>query len=203
MGADQTPRPDYSPSETKKEKTLFLPLFIVASILILCALKWRDVVEYVNGEAQLTAQYQKELQNHLDEADEAEQYALVALTNGWYTCVHSGFALYFLKAGEVWKYGTTTKGEQGRYDYKFLRGNGVYYIVQFRGTLHECLKEEKKKIYTYPVLPENLAREEELRLIRPPYNPIREVAFLLKFPNFAKNLSFGHSHKNCRTGCSR
>lgn len=170
MGAEIV-QPKFEPPE--KKKTNLLPFVIAAAVLIVCALKWRDVVEYVNGEAQLTAKHRKELQSHLDEADEAEQYALIALTDGWYTCVHSGLAIYFLKAGEVWKYGTTTKGEQGRYDYKFLRDNRVSYIVQFRGTLHECLKEEKKKIYMYPLLPENLAREEELRLIRPPYNPIR------------------------------
>lgn len=55
----------------------------------------------------------------------------------------------------------------------FSEATELVHIVQFRGTLHECLKEEKKKIYMYPLLPENLAREEELRLIRPPYNPIR------------------------------
>ncbi|HOY07357.1 MAG TPA: hypothetical protein PLO67_18240 [Saprospiraceae bacterium] len=171
MGANSPTLHFHSPDPKKKNH---FPLIIAAAaILIVCALKWRDVVIYVDGEAQLTAKYRKELQNHLDEADEAEQYALIALSDGWYTCVHSGFGTYFLKAGEVWKYGTTTKGEQGRYDYKFLRGNGVNYIVQFRGTLHECLKEEKKKIYMYPLLPENLARVEELRLIRPPYNPIR------------------------------
>jgi len=171
MGAN-FPNPHLRPPDPKKKD--HFPLIIAASaLLIVGALKWRDVVEYVNGEAQLTAKYRKELQNKIDEADEAEQYALIALTDGWYTCVHSGFGAYYLKAGEVWKYGTTTKGEQGRYDYKFLRANRVNYVVQFRGTLHACLKEEQVKLYMYPLLPENLAREEELRLIRPPYNPIR------------------------------
>lgn len=171
MGVDLQQTRLQSPEPKKKNP---LP-FIIGSavILIFCALKWHDVVEYVNGEPQLSRKHQEQLQNKLNEADEAEQYALIALTDGWYACLHSGFGTYYLKAGEVWKYGTTTKGEKGRYEYKFLRGNGVYYIVQFRGTLHECLKEEQNKLYTYPLLPENLAREEELRLIRPPYNPIQ------------------------------
>lgn len=170
MGADLRQTPPQMP-EPKKS---VLPLVIgSAIILIFCALKWRDVVEYINGEPQLASKYQEQLQNKLNEADEAEQYALIALMDGWYICLHSGFGTYYLKAGEVWKYGTTTKGEQGRYEYKFLRDNRVSYVVQFRGTLHECLKEEQNKLYMYPLLPENLAREEELRLIRPPYNPIR------------------------------
>ena len=171
MGANSPNSHVRSPEPKKKNH---FPLIIAAAaILIVCAIKWRDVVIYVDGEAQLTTKYQEELQKKLDKADEAEQYALLALVDGWYTCVHSGFGSYYLKAGEVWKYGTTGKGERGRYEVKFLSSNRVIYTVQFRGTLHECLLEEQNKLYTYPVLPENLAREEALRLIRPPYNPIR------------------------------
>jgi len=36
----------------------------------------------------------------------------------------------------------------------------------------ECLQAEQTKLFSYPVLPENLARLEENRLIRPPYNPV-------------------------------
>ena len=140
--------------------------------MILCALKWSDVVEYVNGEPQLAAKYLKEQQQKLDEPDRAEQYALLAIADGWYTCLHSGLTLYYLRVGEVWKYGATSKGERGRYTIKFLRTNRVNYVIQFTGTLHECLKEEQRKLYDYPILPENLVRMEENRLLRPPYNPI-------------------------------
>lgn len=71
MGAN-SPNPHFHSPDPKK-KNHFPFIIAAAAILIVCALKWRDVVEYVNGEAQLTAKYRKELQNKLDEADEAEQ----------------------------------------------------------------------------------------------------------------------------------
>jgi hypothetical protein len=112
------------------------------------------------------------LQKKLDELDEAEQYALVARKAGYYPCVHSGHTLYFLQPGEVWKYGVTTKGERGRYSGQFILDNSVSYIIQFTGTIGECLQAEQNQLFTYPILPENLARPEKDRLLRPPSNPI-------------------------------
>ena len=89
-----------------------------------------------------------------------------------YPCVHNGHPLYFLHVGEVWKYGTTIKGQRGRYSSQFFEENAVSYIVEFRGTMGECLQQEQIKLYSYPVLPENLARPEEMRLLRPPNNPV-------------------------------
>ena len=171
MGEIRTPLPHDPSPKTKKKKTL-LPLLIAGTVLIFCALKWSDVVEYVAGEPKLKAKYSNEKQRKLSEPDQAEQYALLAIADGWYTCLHSGLELYYLRAGEVWKYGVTAKGERGRYAIKFLRTNRVSYIIQFTGTLNECLKEEQRKLYDYPLLPENLARMENDRLLRPPFNPI-------------------------------
>jgi hypothetical protein len=44
------------------------------------------------------------------------------------------------------------------------------YLTEFKGTLSECIKEEKRKIYYYAILPENLKRNNPL--IRPPGNKI-------------------------------
>jgi hypothetical protein len=44
----------------------------------------------------------------------------------------------------------------------------LFFVTQFRGTYSECLKEEKRKIYLYALLPENQARR--IPLIRPPGN---------------------------------
>jgi hypothetical protein len=80
--------------------------------------------------------------------------------------------MYYLKAGNVWKYGVTTKGERGRYAQKFFVENDVLYLVQFKGNIAECLKQEQIQLFMYPFLPENLTRLPEMRLPRPPYNPI-------------------------------
>ncbi len=81
-------------------------------------------------------------------------------------------SLYYLHIGEVWKYGITSRGERGRYTTGFLQDNGVQYLIQFKGTMTECLQEEQRKLFSYPLLPENLVRLEHNRLIRPPYNPV-------------------------------
>lgn len=112
------------------------------------------------------------LQKRLKEIDDSEQYALVAEVDGWYPCLHSGQTFYYLRAGEIWKYGVTSKGELGRYSAAFLFNNNVFYYVQFKGTFSECLKQEQIKLFNYPYLPENLARPPENRLPRPPYNRI-------------------------------
>ncbi len=112
------------------------------------------------------------LQKRLREIDDSEQYLLVATINGLYPCLHSGRTTYYLKSGEVWKYGVTSKGEFGRYAAAFLVKNKVSYIVEFNGTFSECLKQEQIKLFNYPYLPENLSRPETERLPRPPYNSI-------------------------------
>lgn len=165
--------PEIQPHNPAPKKKSTLPAFIAGVLfLIVCALKWQDVVEYVNGEAKLTEKHQQQLKKKLDELEDAEQYALVAMADGMYPCLHSGRALYFLHAGEVWKYGVTSKGERGRYTSLFLQENAVLYIIQFKGTMTECLQAEQLKLFEYPILPENLARLEATRLIRPPFNPV-------------------------------
>lgn len=115
---------------------------------------------------------EEKLGKRLREIDDSEQYALVAIADGWYPCLHSGRAVCYLHTGEIWKYGVTSKGQFRRYSAAFLVKNRVSYIVQFKGTLSECLKQEQIKLYYYPHLPENLARPAVDRLPRPPYNPI-------------------------------
>lgn len=170
MGAD-LPQQQLKPFEPKKKNPL--PFFIGTVVLmIFCALKWSDVVEYVNGEPHLTAKHRQKLEKKLAELEEGEQYVLIATRNGFYPCVHDGHPLYFLHVGEVWKYGTTIKGQQGRYGTQYMDENAVSYIVEFRGPMGACLQQEQIKLFSYPLLPENLARPKEMRLLRPPNNPV-------------------------------
>lgn len=170
MGTDLKQTRLQSPEPKKKSP---IPFIIAgAFILFVCALQWRDVIEYVNGEPRFTVKHQERLQKKLKELEEAEQYALVAMTEGWYPCLHSGRPLYFLHVGEIWKYGVTTKGERGRYTTQFILDNSVKYVLQDSGNIYRCLRAEQIKLFSYPLLPENLARPEKNRLIRPPYNPV-------------------------------
>jgi len=145
-------------------------IILLVSVLIGIILFARPFYEYdEEGNPQLAPWRADKLLKELSNLDEAEQYVLLARINGnypCYSCEHNQAKIY-LNRGEIWKYGTTTKGESGRYR-KTLEGMNLVYWTQFRGGLLECLKEEKIKIYYYALLPENLIRT--IPLIRPPGN---------------------------------
>ncbi|GEM_PF-382189 len=169
MGAD---RPQTKHRDTKSQS--ILPLLLLGGTILLffgvLVFKIYNTGEY--EAPKLSPEAQAKLEKRLKEIDDSEQYALLASMNGWYPCLHSGHSTYYLLAGEVWKYGVTSKGEFGRYRTNFLTQNKVSYLIEFKGTFSECLKQEQIKLYFYPFLPENLARPEAERLPRPPYNPI-------------------------------
>lgn len=147
-------------------------LIWAVALLAVVALLSKLVSVMGNEAPKLKPKEEAKLEKRLKEIDDSEQYALVATTDGFYPCLHSGRTTYYLLTGEVWKYGVTSKGEFGRYGASFLVKNKVSYIVEFKGNIAECLKMEQIKLFGYPYLPENLARSPEERLPRPPYNPI-------------------------------
>lgn len=170
MGAD-------NPEKDKKKQAPSMPAFMpfaigMAILLFIVALYRHADMNAALGHSQLSPKEESKLQKRLKEIDDSEQYALVATEDGYYACLHTGWSTYYLHAGEIWKYGVTSKGQFGRYAGKFLRNNKVSYVTQFRGNLAECLKEEQVKLFNYPYLPENLTRLPEFRLARPPYNAI-------------------------------
>ena len=170
MGADkpQARKPD---TDIQNTQTLF-PLMLIGAVVLLVIIARFSTTDFKErNEAPILSQKEAaKLEKRLKEIDDAEQYALIATVNGWYPCSHPGRTTFYLLAGEVWKYGTTTKGQLGRYSYKYLEKISVSYIVQFQGTIAECMKEEQRKLFGYPFLPENLARPEKDRLPRPPFN---------------------------------
>lgn len=168
MGA---PKPQIERTE-RKSPPIISALLLGAVVLFLFITLLSRIFTGEIEAPKLKPKEDAKLQKRLKEIDEAEQYALLAKADGWYQCLHSGKPTYYLRTGEVWKYGVTTKGELGRYQTRFLLRNNVIYLVEFRGNIAECLKQEQIKLFFYPFLPENLARPPEMRLPRPPYNPI-------------------------------
>ncbi|MEM9847283.1 MAG: hypothetical protein AAF847_05305 [Bacteroidota bacterium] len=126
------------------------------------------VIRKSDGSYELSPERQRKLDRELEELEEdAEQYALRAKANEYYPCYNCGNSTtVFLNVGEVWKYGYTLK--KNRYSEKYLDDLNLLYDPQFVGSPRACLKEEKRKIFRYPLLPENLVRS--FRLPRPPGN---------------------------------
>ncbi len=99
-----------------------------------------------------------------------EQYALVALKDGWFPCYNCGTKdSIYLYEGEVWKYGKTCIGENLRYSNGLPTAN-LRFVQQFVGTEKDCLIMEKEKIYNYPTLPE--CQKRNFVLLRPAGNKI-------------------------------
>jgi hypothetical protein len=159
---------------TKETKAPNYRIWFVVGLLCLlvyAGLRYSEVVEVdKNGNLQLTAQRLQKLHDDTIKFENAEQYVLYARISGYYACLSCLDTTHiYLSRGEVWKYGVTINGQKGRYSAEKL--DNFIYFPQFKGTLQQCLIEERKKIITYPLLPENQARPLLNRIARPPGNP--------------------------------
>ena len=140
------------------------------TLLMVMVLQWADVVEWVDGSFRLKPKRQAAFEKQKNALENAEQYALVAKVPGYYECLHCLTGVVFLNRFDVWKYGVTNQGQEIRYSSSFLRQRKLTYWTQFRGDYAACLIEEKRKLFYYPLLPENLMRPDSLRLVLPPGN---------------------------------
>ena len=94
------------------------------------------------------------------------QYVLVSTKSGWYEGCNK--KQIFLLKNEVYKYGTTcSQNPEKRYKSRFYKSTNLEMIPQFYGDKAQCEIEEKRKLYHYPALPENIKRLENERLILP------------------------------------
>lgn len=158
-----------NPSKLPKKNPNNLLLFAIGIIFIVAGWKGLDFLELTEtGKIVISKARQKKLDKALDDLSEAEQYALIVTKQGrfpCYSCPDSTMIKLF--PGEVWRYGVTTKGVAGRYP-KGLPFLSLEFRTQFVETIQDCFMEERRKIYHYAALPENLKRKRPI--IRPPGN---------------------------------
>lgn len=76
-----------------------------AALVVLAALTFWEVVEWINDEPRLTPKRQGELKKQIEEFEDAEQYALKTEMPGWYDCYYCPSGKILLTAFSVWKYG--------------------------------------------------------------------------------------------------
>lgn len=159
----------------KKRRNLNPRFFVLLLVLTVGGLVYwlgmsseKDFLIYRDGKPDLAPWRKEKLKKELQEIDEAEQYALKARRPGYFPCYNCFEEKeIYLHQDEIWKYGVTMKGEKGRYK-DGLPYKNLVYVIELEGTMNECLKREKKQIYYYALLPENLKRKKPL--IRPPGN---------------------------------
>ncbi len=171
---NRTPQTGQVLGESQSNSWLLFLLLAIGAVIVGYYLFAGDqqwpVVVTDDGERTLAPDRLAKLDRELEEIDNAVQYALVATAKGFYPCYSCpiGMTLIQLNEGEVWKYGTTRKGENGRYPNQNFGATNVIFVPQFWGNYAECLKMEKINIYSYPLLPE--AQKRSIILVRPPGN---------------------------------
>jgi len=151
-----------------------LLIFVLCSCILTLLLAWNGVDFLEQGEGGvlgLSSAREAQMEQRLKRLEQCEQYVLLAKFSGVYPCYSCGVdSTIFLKAGEVWKYGITIRGEKGRYSNTWVTSLGLRYRVQYRGSIQDCLQQETLKIYQYALLPENTRRKPPL--VRPPGNKV-------------------------------
>jgi hypothetical protein len=169
--------PSQSPQSDPQKAWYFFGLLMLVSFGVwmfsqMSGEKKSPIVFEKNGEAMLAPHRQEKLNKELEEIENAIQYSLRASIDGYFpchTCPDSTRTIYLYK-GQVWRYGSTRKEENERYPGGNYGASNIVFVPEFRGTIAECLRMEKIKIYNYPLLPE--ARAREFLLAIPPGNKI-------------------------------
>ncbi len=146
------------------------PLLLFLSLLLLASFTYAFMKVWDGTKKVDSSERNSAYSSRIDRLNNAEQYALLANTNGFYHCYHCLDQSFYLYKNEVWRYGVTINGKSGRYKDEFFQKHNVSYVVEFEGTLQECLEEEAIKIILYYQLPENARRKAPFRLARPPGN---------------------------------
>ncbi len=170
------PKKPQKDQKNKQKKSLFWLVFVVILLSLGGSVLYDHFVKKDEGGeiVGISDKYHDRFKEDSAKLNRCVQYALVAGRNGWYARCGSEDKMYLYK-GEIWKYGISCEETpENRYSQNFYTENTLQFLVEFRGTLLECAVEEKRKLYYYPVLPENAKRPESERLILPAGNCKRQ-----------------------------
>ncbi|MEL6927089.1 MAG: hypothetical protein AAFO95_00470 [Cyanobacteria bacterium J06600_6] len=132
------------------------------------------------GNISLSESWANAVEEKIEQHQTHELYALRAANDGQYACKHCQSAQFFLKAGEIYRYGTTGVGQEGRgYSEGWLARKRLTFVHIQYGDLATVKTEEALLIGHYVIHPENLARPVQddpsakiywYRLVLPPGN---------------------------------
>jgi len=152
---------------------LFSMLVILFPIIFMAVKReFSEVTETDQDGKLILAPHRKEkYQQDSARLEDCEQYLLVASRNSYYPCYSCvDTTAVFLYKNEIFKVGMHCKGKQARYSKTQLKAINLIYIPQIQGDIKICKQAELRKIYNYPLLPENTKRKKPLG--HPPGNRI-------------------------------
>jgi len=177
---DETPAPIQNP----RRGILWLILIIsTIGFVILMAIPktWEEAVtQQDDGSFRLSKKWERAIWRKEEKIKKHRLYVLVAIQNGYFDCPHSPTGKFYLKEGEIYRYGTTGESTVGRgYSETWLIKNNLTFKVIMEGDLTTVTLAQTTLIGQYPLLPENMQRPlpgDELakpywfRLVLPPGN---------------------------------
>ena len=148
---------------------LFLLILGLAGCLVYNYSRYEEVVTTdPDGSPALTPERQAEIAGRQKKnAEEAEQYILIAVAPGYRECYLCPEGKAWLETNEIAKIGVSTDG-QGRYSSAFYVTHGVDYIMEYRGDVTTAKNRELARLGGFPLLPENQKRQR--KLLYPPLN---------------------------------
>lgn len=150
----------------KSAKLLKLGLLV---LVVLSALVYFSSQENKNERIiRIKAENDEKFKKDSARLNDCVQYVLLASDSGFYPCYScEDSTQIFLNKNEVWYYGETCYEEE-RYPRRFYEDNGLIFFVENRKNKQDVLLEQKRKIYEYINLSENIKRNKPLS--RPPGN---------------------------------
>lgn len=146
-----------------------IPVGLVYTLLIITLLffvymalpkSWEEATTIKkDGTLALSKEWAETIDKKKDQYAYHDLYQLIAAENGYYSCKHCPTGKFYLKVGEVYRYGTTGIGQEGRgYNKSWLDKNFLNYVHILTADLATIKSEEIVLIGGYALFPENLKR---------------------------------------------
>lgn len=146
----------------RKPIWIILTGLLITTIILWSSIpkRWDDATtENADGSMELSAEWSSTVAKKQAKIANHELYMLVAAQNGYYLCGHCAGGRFFLNAGEVYRYGTTGNGKNGRgYTDNWLAKQKLNFIHLMYGDLATIMTEQATLIGSYALHPENIKR---------------------------------------------
>lgn len=139
---------------------IFIFCLVGFSIFLAIPKSWEEAVSrQEDGTYRLSKKWEKTILRKQEKVRKHRLYVLVASTNGYFQCPHSPSGKFYLKADEVYRYGTTGETFAARgYSKRWLAINNLTLISIMEDDLATVVAAQALLIGSYALLPENLQR---------------------------------------------
>lgn len=135
---------------------------VVSLLYLLMAIpkSWEEATKKGgDGSLSLSDSWAKAIEKKKSKYEAHELYMLVAANRGYFYCKHCPSGRFYLRTGEIYRYGTTGEGQHGRgYSQNWLNDHLLSYVVLMKSDIKTVKMAETTLIGNYVLLPENLNR---------------------------------------------